>query len=162
MLVACFLRVYTIGYYFHISQYTKDEVICVQYTGDYNKFGWIDRDGRSIAGHDFYSVHDFCDGVGWSVRATKMNKDDVDYTCELYDLNGNLLLTADGYHPMTHFENGLCLVRKWNNDYSSARDHTCKYMYIDKKGNVVYSWTYSGYDQDHWKPRLIKRQEPQI
>ena len=90
------------------------------------KWGYIDKNGTWQFPAQYDRAYPFYEGVAWV-----LNREDG---WKLIDLKGNVVLALDDVNksPNGMFHNGLCLI--WD---STNRQN----MYINKQGEVIYSWT---------------------
>ena len=90
------------------------------------KWGYIDKNGTWQFPAQYDRAYPFYEGVAWV-----LNREDG---WKLIDLKGNVVLALDDVNksPNGMFHNGLCLI--WD---SPNRQN----MYINKQGEVIYSWT---------------------
>ena len=90
------------------------------------KNGYIDKNGTWQIPAQYDRAYPFYEGVAWV-----LNREDG---WKLIDLKGNVVLALDDVNksPNGMFHNGLCLI--WD---STNRQN----MYINKQGEVIYSWT---------------------
>ena len=92
------------------------------------KSGYIDKNGTWIIPAQYDFAYPFYEGVAW---VTNVNE-----SWRLIDLKGNVVLALDDVakQPNEMFHNGLCLIYDFTNK---------QYMYINKQGEVIYSWCWS-------------------
>lgn len=99
-----------------------------------DKWGYINKSGDIKLPFNYYSAAPFYEGYAWIKRTDKSEY-------ELIDINGNTVIRlGEKDIPNSVFHNGLCQIYT-----KSEKGET--YKYIDTKGNMVYSWTFT-YDYD--------------
>ena len=92
-----------------------------------DKCGYIDTKGNEVIELGYEVATDFSDNVAWVSR-----KGGADMRFILIDKKGNELIDLNkSQTPSSLFHNGLCLV------YNAEKN---TYIYINKKGDEVYSW----------------------
>lgn len=97
------------------------------------KWGYIDKNGKTRIAMQFAGAGSFCDGKAWVMRTETSN-------AETIDENGKTLLTlGKNERPAGMWRQGLCLVVKLN-----ETDYSYEYRYINEKGATVYTWKFSG------------------
>ncbi|MBR0296886.1 MAG: WG repeat-containing protein [Paludibacteraceae bacterium] len=115
--------------------FTDEGVVAVYQN---QKWGYVDKNGKSVLTVQFVEAYPFYGGMAWIKRSETSNY-------EAIDIKGNTKITLGKNEvPMTFFRQGLCLVRK----YVEGEGTTVpgyEYSYIDEKGAPVYSWKIEGY-----------------
>ena len=101
------------------------------------KYGYINTKGNEVIDTQFFDATDFADDVAWVVAKEGGRS-------ELINKKGASLLTLkEGEVPAGQYHNGLCLV--YSQSAPDAKGQvTITYRYIDKKGEQVYKWDYTG------------------
>ena len=119
-----------------------NDLMPVTLADDNKKFGYIDRNGTFQIPCIYYDATPFYKGEAWVATEKSVKHADFSYTCqyELINTKGETLLTLKNKSPLAGFHNGLCPVNNHENNLLE---------YIDKQGNVVYSWhpNYTWYPQ---------------
>lgn len=122
-------------------------------------WGYVDKTGQMRIDFRYFSAYPFYDNVAWVIGEL----DETDeyglhhIECRLIDAQGNEILalgTGNGgplINPKSNFHNGLCCVCFYN--------HKNEYQYINKKGEIIYSWPYGSEWNPNWHPVTGKHQQ---
>ena len=94
--------------------------------GDNNKLGYINTSGDWEIEPKYYGSHNFSDGVAWV-------QESLAGEWILINKSGAVQFRLEaGLWPVGSYENGLCSIMK--------KSVPVEYLYIDKKGKVIYFW----------------------
>lgn len=116
---------------------------------DKGKWGVIDQDGKQLIPYQYDAIDDFCEGV-----CAAYNEGDDSETMLLIDKKGNVLYSESNAEAETPMHNGLILVSTYNSKTGKK-----SYTWMDKKGQMIYSWTFDGYRAPARAPKANKNSE---
>ena len=137
-------------------------------SGHGNVSHYIDKNGQIRLSELGIGVEPepFCEGVAWvsDLKLSETEEDAFDYEYEkLINMHGETLFSMqEGQRHEMSYHNGLCLV--YESRYEKYEKKYCYdeiYKYINKKGEVIYSWIsfHEEYPRTTSKKKKLSKEE---
>lgn len=129
------------------ASYDNEPIFIVENSD--GKWGVADKDGKLLVSYQYDDLSSFSEGI-----ADAYTEGNNGTTMNLIDKKGNVIYSESNAYVYQSMHNGLILVVSYDNKTGKET-----YKWMDKKGQIAYSWTFGVNNAPARAPKAAKAQE---